>query len=478
MPATHAIGRRIAAAALAVLAATNPVVATAMSMQELFDAVNAQGNVTSPAILQGQTMNLYAGGSMFMRMPKRTYNIATFTPPSWGSGCGGIDLFAGGFSFINKEQFVALLRNIGSNALGYGFKLAIQNLCPTCDNVMQALQATAQAINRQNIDSCETAKGIVNAAVPDTWTRDKQNSAKSFGVDKGLFSDISDAWTSVMNNEGKANDTIKAVATASPELKDALPTGNVTWTALKRVDGLSDEYRMLLMSMIGTTIFPVDGSVLTPIARKEIDVQTLVGGNVVDSDGKSMGKIDLPIWRCDDLADCLHVHEDTISVDSFKAMIRTKMNAITDKIASRTVYDDPDGVMKFLNATDLPVYKMLAVTTTLNNTTMADNMVNRYQELLAAKYAEVYIQRAVADLRAAITKYSAQAGPTMVAELAKNMPQLDLIEHEARQVLVTAYTQTVSTYNIAQEVAYMERALNANLSQTLRASLAFGKSLH
>ncbi|MES8077640.1 conjugal transfer protein TraH, partial [Cutibacterium acnes] len=112
---------------------------SAMSMQELFDSVNAQGNVSNPAVLQGQTMNLYTGGSLFMRMPKRTYQLATVTPPSWNAGCGGIDLFMGGFSFINKEQFEAILRNIGSNALGYGFKIAINNLCPTCDYVMQAL---------------------------------------------------------------------------------------------------------------------------------------------------------------------------------------------------------------------------------------------------------------------------------------------------------------------------------------------------
>ncbi|MFW6098727.1 MAG: conjugal transfer protein TraH, partial [bacterium] len=176
--------KRLSVFALAVAVATN---SSAMSMQQLFDSVNAQGNVTNPAILQGQTMNLYTGGSLFMRMPHKTYNLATVTPPSWNAGCGGIDLFMGGFSFINKEQFVAMLRNIGSNALGYGFKLAIQNLCPTCDNVMQALQATAQQINRQNIDSCETAKGIVNASVPDSWTRGKQDAAKNFGVNTNLF---------------------------------------------------------------------------------------------------------------------------------------------------------------------------------------------------------------------------------------------------------------------------------------------------
>ncbi len=167
----------------------------AMTMQELFVAVNAQGNVSNPAVLQGQTMNLYTGGSLFMRMPRRTYNLASVTPPSWNAGCGGIDLFMGGFSYINKDQFVAMLRNIGSNALGYGFKLAIQNPCPTCDNVMQALQATAQQMNRLNIDSCEAAKGVVNAALPDTWERGRQNAAKNFGVDTNMFENITDAWT-------------------------------------------------------------------------------------------------------------------------------------------------------------------------------------------------------------------------------------------------------------------------------------------
>jgi len=468
--------KRLVAVVISSALVTNAV---AMSMNELFDSVNSQGNVSSPAVLQGQTMNMYMGGSMFMRMPKRTYNIATFTPPSWSAGCGGIDLFAGGFSFINKEQFVAMLKNIGSNALGYGFKLAIQNLCPTCDNVMQALQATSQAINRQNIDSCETAKGLVHAAFPDAVTRDKQNSAKNFGVDTSLFSDITDAWTKVMNNQPKANEALNDVATAKPEVKDSLPTGNVVWKALKKLDGIDDDYRMLLMSMVGTTIFPTDadkGPIM--VAKKEITLQQLIGGNVVDGDGKPMGKIAIPIWKCVDPVDCLMVTEDNLTTDSFKAMVRTKLNAITDKIANREAFDDPAGVMTFLNSTDIPVYKMIAVTTQLGNTSMADNMVNRYQELIAAKYAEVYIQRMVSDLRAAIAKYSAHASTSTAGELDRIRGMLEPVQSEARQVLLTAYTQTISTYNIAQEVQYLERAMNANMSSTLRASLAFGKSLH
>lgn len=449
--------------------------AHAMTMQELFDSVNAQGNVSNPAVLQGQTMNLYTGGSLFMRMPKRTYQLATVTPPSWNAGCGGIDLFAGGFSYINKEQFVAMLRNIGSNALGYGFKLAIQNLCPTCDNVMQALQATAQAANRLNMDSCEAAKGVVNAALPDTWTRGKQNAAKNFGVDTNLFENITDAWTSVMNNESRANQTVNAAASARPEAKDALPTGNVVWKALKKLDGISDEQRMVLMSMIGSTIFSTEVMTSAPkkLVRKEITVETLVGARTTSE------TITVPIWRCDTTSEdgCLSPTEDEITTRSFKTMVRQKMEKISDKLASRSTHDDMASTLGFLNATDLPIYKMLAVTTTLNNTSMADALIGRYQDLIAAKYAEVYIQRGVSDLRAALAKYAATADATMAQTINESKPDLEEISRAAKQVLATAYSQTISTYNIAQEVQYMERALNANLSQTLRNSLAFGKSL-
>lgn len=447
----------------------------AMSMQELFDSVNAQGNVSNPAVLQGQTMNLYSGGSLFMRMPKRTYQLATSTPPSWGASCGGIDLYMGGFSYINKEQFVAMMRNIGSNALGYGFKLAIQNLCPTCDNVMQALQATAQQINRLNMDSCEAAKGLVNAALPDTWERGKQNAAKNYGVDMNLFENITDAWTNVMNNERKANEPIERAKSTRPEARDALPTGNVVWKALKKLDGITDEHRMVLMSMIGTAIFLTGGepNPIVPLMSKEITVEALVGAR------STSDQITVPIWRCDTTSTegCLHPVEDIITAKSFKAMVREKMGTISQKIANRSAHDDMTAVLGFLNATDLPIYKMLAVTTTLDNTSLADALISRYEELIAAKYAEVYIQRAVTDLRAALNKLSVVSDASQNEVLDKIKPELESISRAAKQVLATAYSQTISTYNIAQEVRHMERVMNANLSQTLRASLAFGKSL-
>lgn len=456
---------------------------SAMTMQQLFDGVNAQGNVTNPAVLQGQTMNLYTGGSLFMRMPRKTYNLASVTPPSWSAGCGGIDLFAGGFSYINKEQYVAMLRNIGSNALGYGFKLAIQNLCPTCDNVMQALQASAQMINRQNIDSCEAAKGIINASVPDTWTRGKQDAAKNFGVNSNLFGDVTEAWTRVMNNESQANNTINQVSYSDPAARDAMPTGNVVWKALKKIDGIDDEYRMIIMSMVGTAIFPtttnVGGSTVPRLLPKlDIGIDQLVGKQ------DASPYLDFDILRCDSLtADgCLNPTLGSISrsssIKSFRAMVREKMWQIADKISARQAHDNMSDVLSFINTTDLPVYKMVAVGTSLNNTGMAEAMINRYQDLIAAKYAEVFIRSAVMDLNAGLVTYQAVAANGVVdKQITRLLEVSERLRQEARQQVSAAYAQTTNVFNMVQEVQFMERALSAHLSPTLRSSMTFARSL-
>ncbi len=49
-----------------------------------------------------------------------------------------------------------------------------------------------------------------------------------------------------MNNENKTDDVIDQVKQDNPAAKDVLPTGNVVWKALRKIDGMTDEDRMVL----------------------------------------------------------------------------------------------------------------------------------------------------------------------------------------------------------------------------------------
>jgi len=140
-------------------------------MQAMFGDLGALGNVISPGAFRGQAMNLYTGGSLMMRAPGRNYPLVNAQLPSLKAGCGGIDLYGVAFSFINKDAFVAMLRNIGSNAIGDAFKLALQSISPDIDKLLTELQDQFNKINTMNINSCEAAQALVNEIWANTTSR-------------------------------------------------------------------------------------------------------------------------------------------------------------------------------------------------------------------------------------------------------------------------------------------------------------------
>jgi conjugative transfer pilus assembly protein TraH len=448
------------------------VAAHAVSLEDIFNGVNAYSNTTGPGAVQGQTMNLYTGGSLFMRQPRKSYQLGAATAPSWSAGCGGIDLFAGAFSYINKEQFVAMLRNIGQQATGYAFKLAIQNLCPTCDNVIQALEATARSVNGMNINSCEMAEGVVNAAMPDAWKKSEANIAKTLGSSTNQFSDALDSWKNVFGDEKKARETTKNALTSNPEMKDKVPEGNVTWKAVKKLPGLDDDTRQIYMSMIGTVIF--DGNNGSPqyLPGTDIDVQTLIG-----SGGNT--RVDMQVYQCDETDNCLKPSIGTSKqYRSLSSLVEDKLNALAQHIADNAPWDgDLKDVIAFVNVTDIPVYKMVSVATSVNNRDMAEGAISKYRELIAARYAEVFIQSVAKELRVALSRLSTTADATQTGAIKDMLRHVDDLEHKARQTVAAAHSQTVSTFAIVQEMQSLERALNNSLGPALQQSLAFQKSL-
>src|SRR5262245_37520345 len=112
MPARNAL-----TACLAFVTVLSPAMSRGYGMTDFYNEAGVYANVTAPGAYRGQTMGLFTGGNMFVRVPQRTYQLASVAGPNLKAGCAGIDLFAGSFSYINEAQFVALLKNIGQNAL-------------------------------------------------------------------------------------------------------------------------------------------------------------------------------------------------------------------------------------------------------------------------------------------------------------------------------------------------------------------------
>ena len=144
-------------------------------LQNFFTSSGFSSNVTAPNAYHGQSAGYYTGGSLFARNSVRNYQIAQVTLPSYRAGCGGIDLFSGGFSFINADGIIDAMKNILNNAKGYAFMLALESATPLLTNVMKQMHKTANDINALNINSCETAVSLLGSVWPKTQATQKKN---------------------------------------------------------------------------------------------------------------------------------------------------------------------------------------------------------------------------------------------------------------------------------------------------------------
>ncbi len=157
--------RPIAAAATAValtLVVAPPARADVLSEMNRFWQ-GAAVNTTGPTAFQGQASGHWTLGNLYLRSPVRSEQIASVSLPSFRAGCGGIDAFAGPFSFINSDQLVAFARAVAQNAVGFAFELALETISPVIAETMAKLRALAQWVNSQNLNSCETAQALVGA---------------------------------------------------------------------------------------------------------------------------------------------------------------------------------------------------------------------------------------------------------------------------------------------------------------------------
>lgn len=303
------------------------------SINEQMDNVfNSMINTTTPKTYNSARRGVLSGGQVFIKNPTKRVNLVSATAPSFSAGCGGIDLYGGSFSFINADQMVETFQAIGANALGYGVKLAVQAACESCEQVMTSLEKTAQFINKMNIDSCNAAQGIVDAAADYSTTAKTDVAAKTEGITNGWMTDLSEAW-SWASAEGKS--ATQELKQKDPEFYKKSITGNIAWRAYKTAElqkafGMADDNKFLelIMTMTGTVI------VNNPSTDSESDPKpTIISGHAVSlneiiTGGKSGS---YKILKCDstDEDGCLKVSSAPTQTINDKGLQHRIYNAFT-----------------------------------------------------------------------------------------------------------------------------------------------------
>jgi conjugative transfer pilus assembly protein TraH len=328
------------------------------NLEKAFGALGMANNVTNAGGYQDQTGGFYTGGSVFGRSKVNNAELFSLQMPHYRSGCGGIDLFMGGFSYINAQAFTQLLRNIGSNAGGYAFNLALATVTPQIKSVLDELSAKVQQMTNQNINSCEAAATLVGGVWPQS-DASSQLLCNSMSKDLGVATD----WAQGRQKCGAEvqRNAVLDKKNRAPEFKDVLGDEfNIAWKAIQKNTFLSKDVQLaeFFMSVSGTIISRrnQDRLEMKVLPSKSTDT-TLLSALI-------KGQIPVQIYKCDDAREdkCLAPTFQTVTLPEAKALhgrVQTLLDSISQKVRMDQALSNVE--KGFVNSTMIPVLKIIAV---------------------------------------------------------------------------------------------------------------------
>lgn len=132
------------------------VISFTLLAQPLYDGLADAGVVDSwlqnyttsgPNYMPGQERGYFTGGSFSARVHNYNESLLTITPPSLKAGCGGIDAFLGGLSFLNFNYLVKMAQGVLQAAPYVAFSLALSVLSQQTGGVLDKAIALANQLN-------------------------------------------------------------------------------------------------------------------------------------------------------------------------------------------------------------------------------------------------------------------------------------------------------------------------------------------
>ncbi|MGE4496438.1 MAG: conjugal transfer protein TraH [Deferribacterales bacterium] len=179
-------------------------------VEDWFDTMNT----TSSSSYQGQERGFATAGGFQARMRVKTDNLMTISPPRFNIGCGGIDIFMGGFSFLNADYMVDKFERIIRMAPALAFQVALNELSSTISEKVEGMEQIMNALNALQLDECQAAKGIVNFAA-DMY---KSGPTEAIGaVAKNVETGVSNLFTSAKKDASdKPGETVKKSMNSLP----------------------------------------------------------------------------------------------------------------------------------------------------------------------------------------------------------------------------------------------------------------------
>lgn len=438
-------------------------------MDDFWNDLGAAANVTGPTAFEGQSAGYYSLGNVFYRSRQETTQLATLSLPTYSAGCGGIDFFAGSFSFVNSDQLVALGKAIANNAVSFAFQIALETVSPVISENMQTLNNLAQRINQASINSCESAQALVGSAWPKA-DRASKVICEQIGASTGIFSD----YAAARHGCGSEGQRSAVLAGATGPEADLIPINtNLTWNGLMDhpTFAADTEFAEFLMTIAGTHVMTSGASDTDPGAYRVLPA-TVIDEGVIAAllDGG-----ELQIHRCDETDKCLNptAFGKTIIIPEERAL-RRRVATLLDEMLVKVQLDEPltPEMIDFLNVASIPLYKMLNVYSAYNGV-FAASSIPQYAEIIALDFVYLLLDDALEQTEQAAQQV--QAGEAaMLDQWRRNLidSRRALREHQFQ-----SQDHLDVVFAAVERVQLIESLLASRLSVDMSNSLEFSRAL-
>lgn len=122
-----------------------------------------QSTSSGPNYFEGQKRGYFSGGSYSARYRNSNDYLFSIQKPRLKSGCGGVDLFMGGFSFLDPEYLMQKMQRAIQAAPAIAFDLALKELSPSISSAIGKFEAIINQLNDLQMNECAMSKEIVTA---------------------------------------------------------------------------------------------------------------------------------------------------------------------------------------------------------------------------------------------------------------------------------------------------------------------------
>jgi conjugative transfer pilus assembly protein TraH len=366
-------------AAVAAVLASAP--AKADWVGEWFD----QSTTTSAGGYQNQERGFYSAGGFQGRYRMNNDYLVTASPPRLNVGCGGVDLFLGGFSYLDPEYLVSKFQRIIQAAPAFAFDMAMSQYCQQCKDTMNTLTSITDMLNGIQMNDCQMARGLAQTTVEQLAAV----ATSTFGVGEGLQKNSQHFQTQVRAADGASPNPTQDMLEFCPDLfKRIFVNGSVLENASAEV-GMTP-FAGVMRGMVG------DARVTYNPSRNLYAVETFAycpGNTRTDPDSFVAGTVD----AMNSTGTC-----SASGMAPVLTEVRTRLDGIANKLST------PGGAQAltpeekaFIDASAFPLFTLLSNATAMGN---ADALVDILSEPLAYQISHRMLNDLLQVLRFVIVK--------------------------------------------------------------------------